>query len=141
MGLRILLGILLITFLSGCATTAKKQDVQIQSLKHHTALLETELDRKDEEIRRLEDELTRREAQPRVEKKESKEKSQSGGFPPSIKQIQTALKNAGFYRGSIDGKMGSKTKAAIISFQKVNELKADGVVGKKTWLKLSRYVR
>jgi len=141
MGLRILLGILLITFLSGCATTAKKQDVQIQSLKHHTALLETELDRKDEEIRRLEDELTRREAQPRVEKKESKKKPQSGGFPPSIKQIQTALKNAGFYRGSIDGKMGSKTKAAIISFQKVNELKADGVVGKKTWLKLSRYVR
>ncbi len=141
MGSRILFGILLIAFLSGCATTAKKQDVQMQSLKHHIVLLETELDRKDEEIRRLEDELTRREAQPRVEKKESKAKSQSGGFPPSIKQIQTALKNAGFYRGSIDGKMGPKTKEAIKAFQKANGLKADGVVGKKTQLKLGRYVR
>lgn len=141
MGSRILLGILLIVFLSGCATAAKKQDVQIQSLKHHIGLLETELDRKDGEIRRLEDELTRRQVQPRVEKKESKEKSQSGRFPPPIKQIQTALKNAGFYRGPVDGKMGSKTKAAVISFQKANGLKADGVVGKQTWLKLSRYVR
>lgn len=50
----------------------------------------------------------------------------------SAKQIQTALKNAGYYTGAIDGKIGRKTRAAIKKFQAANGLKADGVVGKKT---------
>ena len=48
-------------------------------------------------------------------------------------QIQTALKNAGFYTGKIDGKIGAATKTAIIEFQKSQGLRADGVVGRKTW--------
>jgi len=46
--------------------------------------------------------------------------------------IQLALKNAGFYNGTIDGKIGKNTKKAIREFQKTNGLKADGVVGPKT---------
>lgn len=58
----------------------------------------------------------------------------------SPKKIQTALKNAGYYTGAIDGKIGHKTRAAIKKFQTVNNLKADGVVGKKTTAALSTYL-
>ena len=58
---------------------------------------------------------------------------------PSKKHIQQALKNAGFYQGAIDGRIGPKTRAAIQEFQKANGLKADGVAGSKTWAKLSPY--
>ncbi len=57
-----------------------------------------------------------------------------------IKDIQKALKNAGFPVSAIDGKMGPKTKKAIKNFQKANELTADGVVGVKTWEKLKPYI-
>ena len=56
------------------------------------------------------------------------------------KDIQTALKNAGFYNGNVDGKIGSKTKKAIEEFQKAKGLKADGKVGPKTWTELSKYL-
>lgn len=56
------------------------------------------------------------------------------------RQIQTALKNAGYDSGAIDGKLGAKTKKAIKDFQAANGLKADGKVGAKTWAKLSTYV-
>jgi murein L,D-transpeptidase YcbB/YkuD len=55
------------------------------------------------------------------------------------KKIQTALKNAGLYTGSIDGKIGPKTREAIKTFQAQNGLKADGVAGAQTWAKLSQY--
>lgn len=56
------------------------------------------------------------------------------------RQIQTALKNAGFDPGPIDGKIGPKTKKAIKDFQAANGLTADGKVGPKTWGKLSKYL-
>ena len=48
------------------------------------------------------------------------------------KTMQTKLKNWGYYKGSVDGIYGPKTKAAVISFQKKNGLVADGIVGPKT---------
>lgn len=59
---------------------------------------------------------------------------------PTPQQIQTALKNAGLYTGLIDGKIGPKSKKAILDFQTVNNLTADGAVGKKTWAKLQEYL-
>lgn len=59
---------------------------------------------------------------------------------PSIRDIQMALKNAGFDPGVVDGKMGKMTQAAIVSFQKANGLVADGKVGSKTWSKLAKYL-
>lgn len=55
---------------------------------------------------------------------------------PTAEEIQTALKNAGYYAGSIDGKLGQKSKKAIESFQRDNGLEVDGKVGPKTWDKL-----
>ncbi len=57
-----------------------------------------------------------------------------------MKQIQTALKKAGFYQGAIDGKIGPKTKEAIIKFQKAKGLKADGIVGESTSTDLNKYL-
>ncbi len=54
------------------------------------------------------------------------------------RDIQTALKAANFYNGSIDGKIGPKTKKAIVEFQKAKGLKADGKVGPKTWTELEK---
>jgi len=56
------------------------------------------------------------------------------------KDIQTALRAANFYTGSIDGKIGPKTKRAIVEFQKAKGLKADGRVGPKTWAELEKYL-
>ena len=56
------------------------------------------------------------------------------------KDIQLALKNANFYTGPIDGKIGKNTKKAIREFQKANGLKADGKVGPKTRELLLQYL-
>jgi hypothetical protein len=57
------------------------------------------------------------------------------------KQIQRALKNAGYYQGQIDGKIGPRTQEAIRKFQKAKGLKADGIVGRKTSAELNRYLK
>ncbi len=64
----------------------------------------------------------------------------SGPFKPSDKEIQTALKNAGYYTGAIDGKIGPRSKQAIEEFQKANGLTVDGKVGPKTWAVLGKYL-
>lgn len=58
---------------------------------------------------------------------------------PKTNEIQRALKNAGFYQGSIDGKMGSQTREAVREFQRIHGLREDGVVGRATWAKLRTY--
>lgn len=63
-----------------------------------------------------------------------------GPYKPTGIEIQTALKNAGFYTGTVDGKLGPKSKKAIEAFQSANGLKADGKVGPKTWEALSKHL-
>jgi len=63
-----------------------------------------------------------------------------GPYKPTGHEIQTALKNAGFYAGTVDGKVGPLTKKAVEEFQKANNLKADGKVGTQTWIALSKYL-
>jgi len=64
----------------------------------------------------------------------------SGPYKPTVRQIQTALKNAGFYTGMVDGKKGPLTKKAIEDFQRANNLEVDGKVGSKAWAVLSPYL-
>ena len=65
----------------------------------------------------------------------------AGPYKPTAFEIQTALQNANFYTGSIDGKIGPVSKKAIVEFQKANNLVADGKVGPKTWSVLGKYLK
>ena len=49
-----------------------------------------------------------------------------------IKLVQQKLKNWGYYTGAVDGIYGSKTKSAVIKFQRNNKLTVDGIIGNKT---------
>ena len=49
-----------------------------------------------------------------------------------VTQIQTKLRNWGYYSGSVDGIYGSKTVSAVKYFQRSNGLTADGKCGPKT---------
>lgn len=55
-----------------------------------------------------------------------------GSSGAQVKTIQQKLKNWGYYKGSVDGIFGSKTKEAVKYFQRKNGLTADGIVGNKT---------
>ncbi len=54
----------------------------------------------------------------------------------AVKAIQQALTDLKLYTGAIDGKYGSKSQDAIKAFQKANSLKADGIIGTKTYAAL-----
>lgn len=58
--------------------------------------------------------------------------SKLGSQGAEVTQIQTKLKNWGYYSGGVDGIFGADTRKAVISFQKKNGLTADGVAGKAT---------
>lgn len=62
--------------------------------------------------------------------------SQYGSRGSEVRQIQTKLKQLGYYKGSVDGIFGSDTKKAVISFQKNCGITADGIAGPKTLLYL-----
>lgn len=62
--------------------------------------------------------------------------SRQGSTGNEVKSIQKKLKELGYYKGEIDGIYGSKTKSAVISFQKSCGLTADGICGKTTLLYL-----
>lgn len=55
--------------------------------------------------------------------------------------VQVALKNAGFYTGTVDGLLGPGTANAIKEFQKANGLTADGIAGDKTKTLLIKYLK
>lgn len=58
--------------------------------------------------------------------------SKMGSRGDEVRQIQTKLKQLGFYGGSIDGVFGSGTKKAVVGFQKSKGLTPDGIAGAKT---------
>ncbi|MDR0859138.1 MAG: spore cortex-lytic enzyme [Oscillospiraceae bacterium] len=55
-----------------------------------------------------------------------------GSSGEAVRQIQTKLKNWGYYTGTIDGIYGSATAAAVKKFQSKNKLTADGIAGNAT---------
>lgn len=68
-----------------------------------------------------------------------------GGFPVVqngskgvyVAVAQDALTTLGFSPGTIDGIYGTKTRDAIIRFQRLNDLPADGIIGCATWERLT----
>ena len=62
----------------------------------------------------------------------------SGNKNARVRALQTALIALNYLSGSADGSYGKKTKAAVIAFQKANNLTADGAAGKKTLTALEK---
>ena len=58
--------------------------------------------------------------------------SQYGSSGDEVKQIQTKLRDWGYYKGSVDGVYGSQTYEAVKAFQSSNGLTADGIAGSQT---------
>lgn len=50
------------------------------------------------------------------------------GDKQRVKSVQRMLKTLGFYIGPVDGAINAKTQTAIVAFQKVSGLPADGMV-------------
>ncbi len=61
-----------------------------------------------------------------------------GSKGAAVKELQTLLKQAGFYTQALDGSFGPVTDAAVRKFQKANGLTVDGVAGPKTWAALRK---
>jgi N-acetylmuramoyl-L-alanine amidase len=59
-----------------------------------------------------------------------------GSSGETVKQIQTRLKNWGYYSYAVDGIYGSRTTAAVKKFQKNNGLEEDGIAGPATLSKM-----
>lgn len=55
-----------------------------------------------------------------------------GSSGATVREIQTRLKNWGYYTGSVDGIYGSQTEKAVRYFQSKNGLSVDGQVGDQT---------
>ncbi len=56
----------------------------------------------------------------------------TGSRGDDVKTLQGRLHDLGYYTDEIDGQFGPGTKAAVIDFQQVNGLEADGMVGAET---------
>ena len=54
-----------------------------------------------------------------------------------VRQLQSRLKELGYYKGSADGDFGPATEEAVKAFQKANGLTADGKAGEKTLARLN----
>ena len=138
--------------LVGCVTTQSKTN--LDQLQVKVVELEQKLEEKDTEIVDLKYEVKDLAAKIEASKSSASPSSSSSTMIGSsatndgiIKvgvsgmDVQTALKNAGFYHGAVDGKIGSQTKKAVASFQKSRNLTADGVVGKRTWEELKTFLQ
>lgn len=60
---------------------------------------------------------------------------------PRVEEIQKMLKELGFYRGFVDGKMGKETRSALTTFQKINSIDATGKADLKTLNELRKQTR
>ena len=62
--------------------------------------------------------------------------SRVGSTGQEVRNIQTKLKNWGYFNSAVDGIFGSKTEAAVKSFQRKNGLTPDGIAGPATLAKI-----
>ncbi|MBF0478467.1 MAG: peptidoglycan-binding protein [Candidatus Omnitrophica bacterium] len=150
---------LMLLALGGCAGT--KAPTTVNNLEIKVAHLERSLEEQTQTIDSLKyqvEDLTRQNGsnseasrpveEPVIKDKESSKSKSSEGDQKDVlhvdadpKDVQRALKAAGYYDGAIDGKLGKSTRKAIKSFQKDYGLTADGVIGKKTWIEMKTFLK
>jgi len=148
----------MVSLLTGCATTGK-QPSSVSQLQIRVAQIESQLDAQDQDIAGIKSsvsEIARHIQQtsrassssttPKVREQRTVSKatlSDKEGIlrvPVSPKEVQKALKGAGYYLGAIDGKLGEGSQKAIKEFQVEHELVSDGIIGQQTWDQLKAYL-
>ena len=155
---RLLLGFIFLTTLTGCATFGAKSSQQEQ-IQTRVTELEKKVEEKDSEIVDLQYQVkdlnskvgTKDSTDGSTDEANSADRPSKGSsvassdetirVNASVEDIQTALKKAGNYSGKVDGKLGMGTKQAIVEFQKEHHLTADGILGKRTWKSLKSYLK
>ena len=55
-----------------------------------------------------------------------------GATGTEVRELQSALKSKGYYKGTVDGEFGQKTRSAVYRYQKAIGLDADGKAGNRT---------
>ncbi len=150
--------VIVMMVLSGCVTSSPNSS-NVNMLQMRVGELEREVQTKDNEIKDLQYQIKDlsyeidrlKNKSPRMEKRPAvssavpaSSKTEADDdiirVKASIRQVQVALKKAGYYKGNIDGKVGDMTKTAISDFQKDHGLKVDGILGQKTWNELKTYL-
>ncbi|HHW30267.1 MAG TPA: LysM peptidoglycan-binding domain-containing protein [Clostridiaceae bacterium] len=63
-----------------------------------------------------------------------------GSTGPNVKLIQSLLARIGYNPGPVDGIFGSRTRQAVLEFQRDNGLVPDGIVGPATWGIFERFL-
>lgn len=58
--------------------------------------------------------------------------STMGSRGNEVRNIQQRLRDWGYYSGAVDGIYGTKTRSAVIKFQKKHNITADGICGPET---------
>ena len=63
---------------------------------------------------------------------------QQGKTGAGVREVQRRLRKYGFYSGRINGKFDSRTRKAVMAFQRRHGLWVDGIVGRRTWKALGK---
>ena len=155
--------LIMLFLLSGCATTTiEGKDLRFGRRKN---FLSAEFEGKDKQVKRLtralEQERVKSQRLTQLLKDRDKKISiltkqlRKKGKPVALRysakpnsktyhlyviQVQAALKEAGFDVGAVDGKLGSRTRAALKKFQKANGLTPNGRIDKVTWGLLCKHL-
>ena len=118
--------------LAGCASLASKKTVD--HLDKRVDKVETRQDAMEGQI----DDTSSKSVY------KASDKATQSGFAKtttlSKENTQKALKNAGYYHGAIDGKLGPVSRKAIREFQADHDLKVDGIAGTQTQKALKTYL-
>ena len=65
-----------------------------------------------------------------------------GSKGTAVKSLQKQLKSLGLYKsGALDGSFGPLTRTAVKQFQRKAGIKADGIVGAKTWAAIEKALK
>ena len=136
------LGALLLVLCFFAAGCSGNKDARVASLEGKSSEMETRMESIEQRITALElyyQDLSKVKTEKPVQEEMIDTKSTINAMTDS--DIQTALKNAGFYTGVIDGMIGPNTTNSIKEFQKASGLTPDGVAGDKTKSLLIKYLK
>jgi outer membrane murein-binding lipoprotein Lpp len=112
------LAVVSIFALSGCATIGKNNELSNQGLRNKVSALEAQLSEKDNEINSLKDAMAKTDQTAVTNVQNTVVNTDEVKQRIDAKMIQTALTNAGYFQGDMDGKMGTKTRQAVKHFRK-----------------------